>query len=202
MHWRWNSCLQIVTYKAIRVTEFPLISTHSIKYFINYNHKLKIILFTVEGSLWENGSRHMLQPSSKASWIPSSWKAETDAMRFSAFLTFSIPGTYKQSTQKKKKKSPLTDLFKQANWLGNEVRNWGKLEKQIYHQILNHISEIRFRETINRKSTTLFMNHETSTIHAINSPSQTNGTIFQNHPNQLRIPNTPVYFYSSSIANL
>lgn len=95
--------------------------SHSIKYFINYNHKLKIILFTVEGSLWENGSRHMLQPSSKASWIPSSWKAETDAMRFSAFLTFPIPGTYKQSTQKKKK-IPI-DRFIQASKL---IRQRGK----------------------------------------------------------------------------
>lgn len=47
------------------------------------------ILHTVEGSLSQNDSRHMLQASSQASWIPPSTKAAADVKWLSGILLLS-----------------------------------------------------------------------------------------------------------------
>lgn len=50
---------------------------------------------TVEGSLSQNASRHILQESSQASWIPPSTKAAADVKCDSDCLFSSIPTPYK-----------------------------------------------------------------------------------------------------------
>lgn len=53
---------------------------------------------TVEGSLSENPSRHMLQESSQDSCIPPSTKAAADDIWFSAFFVSSILGALNNNT--------------------------------------------------------------------------------------------------------
>lgn len=60
-------------------------------YFYFYRYIIKLI--TVDGSLSEKSSRHMLQASSQACCIPPSTKAAADVKWLSGFVS-SISGTF------------------------------------------------------------------------------------------------------------
>ena len=108
MHWRWNSCLQLVNYKTKNrihfqerhsfTTKTHKNKTHSLQEHRVYGHHNKYLIkyVTVEGSLSQNASRHMLQASSQASCTPPSTKAAADVIWFSEFFTSSIPSTFKR----------------------------------------------------------------------------------------------------------
>lgn len=85
-HCRWNSCLQLVIW-----TKYSnwLSRTETIRLGITSNHN---ICNTVEGSLSQKSSRHILQASPQASWIPPSTKAAADVKCASDFLASSIVG--------------------------------------------------------------------------------------------------------------